>query len=455
MKPSRADRAPRAARIADFTASNLALLVPAAAAAALFFPEPFVESVPVSCIPAWLGAVMFGMGLTLSGRDFALLLKRPFDVAAGVLLQFTVMPLAAWAVARALSLPPELALGVILVGACPGGTASNVISYLAKGDVALSVTLTSCSTVLAPVLTPAIVLLFAGRSVDVNAVAMFVSILQVVLLPIGLGVAVSEFLPRAAASVRRYMPAFSAVAVTVIASGVVAANARSILYNAGVIFLAVVLHNLLGLAAGYGAAAALRMCLAKRRTLAIEVGMQNSGLAVSLAAMHFPAFEAATVPGAIFSVWHNISGALLAAWWARRSRRETPFSARQGTWGEKLAVRYLEREKGMKTVAVNVRVGRFDEIDAVMRERRNGVESVVFVEVKTRGSDALGGGIAALDGRKRRALGRAARRYMRGHPDTPFRIDLVEVIGSVGSRTEPRIYHYENAVRSAGRFPPV
>ncbi len=447
MTPPDAGVAPRAARIADFIASHLALLVLAVAAAALFFPAPFVEGVPASSIPAWLGAVMFGMGLTLRGRDFALLLKRPFDVVAGVLLQFAVMPLAAWVVARALSLPPELALGMILVGACPGGTASNVIAYLAKGDVALSVTLTSCSTVLAPVLTPALVLLFAGRSIDVNAVAMFVSILQVVLLPIGLGVAVNEFLPRAAAAVRRYMPAFSALAVAVIASGVVAANARNIRDNAGVIFLAVILHNLLGLAAGYGAAAALRMGVAKRRTLAIEVGMQNSGLAVSLATMHFNAFGMATVPGAIFSVWHNISGAVFAAWCARRSRRETPFSAKQGAWGEKLAVRYLEREKGMKTVGVNVRVGRFDEIDAVMLETRGGLESIVFVEVKTRSSDALGGGIAALDGRKRHALGRAARNYMRGRRDTPFRIDLVEVIGSVDSPSKPRIYHYENAVR--------
>lgn len=303
----------------DAVSHGMAVLVLLAGAAAMAWPGAAKSAVPASCVPWLLGAVMFGMGLSLRGRDFALVLRRPRDVAIGVAAQFICMPLIAWALSKALNLPPELALGVILVGACPGGTASNVIAYLAKGDVALSVTMTSCSTLLAPFATPAIVWLLAGESVGVDAAAMFVSIVKIVIVPVVVGVAANELLPLFAARVRRAMPAFSSVVVAVIVAGVVAAGAERIRATAGLVALVVVLHNGLGLALGWGVGRLFRMDAARRRTLAIEVGMQNSGLAVSLAAIHFASMPLAAVPGALFSVWHNVSGAVFANLCARRS----------------------------------------------------------------------------------------------------------------------------------------
>ena len=307
-----------AGKVLDALSRGMAVMVVVAAAVALKWPEEVKAALPTSYVPWLLGAVMFGMGLSLRGRDFALVLRRPRDVAIGVAAQYLCMPLLAWALSKALGLPEELALGVVLVGACPGGTASNVIAYLAKGDVALSVTMTACSTLLAPFATPAIVLLLAGKSIDVDAMAMFLSIVKIVIAPIVVGVAVNEVFASFAARIRRAMPAFSSVVVAVIVAGVVAAGAKRIRETAGLIALAVVLHNLLGMALGWGAGLLFRMDAARRRTLAIEVGMQNSGLAVSLAAMHFATMPLAAVPGALFSVWHNLSGALFAGMCAKR-----------------------------------------------------------------------------------------------------------------------------------------
>ena len=294
----------------DAVSHGMAVLVLLSGAAAMAWPGAAKSAVPASCVPWLLGAVMFGMGLSLRGRDFALVLRRPRDVAIGVAAQFICMPLIAWALSKALNLPPELALGVILVGACPGGTASNVIAYL---------TMTSCSTLLAPFATPAIVWLLAGESVGVDAAAMFVSIVKIVIVPVVVGVVANELLPLFAARVRRAMPAFSSVVVAVIVAGVVAAGAERIRATAGLVALAVVLHNGLGLALGWCVGRLFRMDAARRRTLAIEVGMQNSGLAVSLAAIHFASMPLAAVPGALFSVWHNVSGAVFANLCARRS----------------------------------------------------------------------------------------------------------------------------------------
>ncbi len=305
--------------VLDAVAGGMAVWVLLAGAVAMARPEPVKAAIPTSCVPWLLGAVMFGMGLSLRSRDFALVLGRPRDVAIGVSAQYVCMPLAAWAISKALGLPDEIALGVVLVGACPGGTASNVIAYLAKGDVALSVTMTACSTLLAPLATPAIVWLLAGESIEVDVVKMFLDIVKIVIAPVVAGVAINELLPRFAARVRRAMPAFSTVVVAVIVAGVVAASAGRIREAAALVALAVVLHNGLGMALGWGAGRLFRMDAARRRTLAIEVGMQNSGLAVSLAAMHFAAMPLAAVPGALFSVWHNLSGALFANCCARRS----------------------------------------------------------------------------------------------------------------------------------------
>ena len=207
---------------------------------------------------------------------------------------------------------------MVLVGCCPGGTASNVIAYLAKGDVALSVAMTSVSTLLAPLATPALCALCADRTVAVDAPALALSVAQVVLLPVALGVAANELLPKAVARVRAAMPVFSTAVVVVIVAAVMAVNAERVRAGWGLVVAAVVLHNLLGMAAGWGAARAFGLAAAQRRTLAVEVGMQNSGLAVSLATLHFAAYPLAAVPGALFSVWHNLSGSLYAAWCAAR-----------------------------------------------------------------------------------------------------------------------------------------
>ena len=313
---STAEKHSIAGTVLDAVSHGMAALVLLAGAAAMAWPEQTKAAIPTKCVPWLLGVVMFGMGLSLRGRDFALVLRRPRDVAA----QFLCMPLAAWAIAWALGLPDEIALGVVLVGACPGGTASNVIAYLARGDVALSVTMTACSTLLAPLATPAIVLALAGATIEVDAAAMFLSIVKIVIAPVVVGVAVNELLPRFASRIRCAMPAFSSVVVAVIVAAVVAASAARIRDSAALAALAVVLHNALGMALGWCAGRLFRMDAARRRTLAIEVGMQNSGLAVSLATVHFAAMPLAAVPGALFSVWHNVSGALFASLCARRAR---------------------------------------------------------------------------------------------------------------------------------------
>ena len=292
-----------------------------AAAVAFLAPGAVQAALPTSAVPPLLGVVMFGMGLTLKARDFLPVLTRPKDVVLGAAAQFALMPLVAVALVNALDLPEELALGVVLVGCCPGGTASNVIAYLAKGDLALSVALTSVSTLLAPLATPALCALCADRTVAVDAPALALSVAKVVLLPIAAGVAANEFLPKAVARVRAAMPVFSTLVVVVIVAAVMAANAARIRAGWGLVVAAVVLHNLLGMAAGWGVARAFGLSAARRRTLAVEVGMQNSGLAVSLATLHFAAYPLAAVPGALFSVWHNLSGSLYAAWCARREAR--------------------------------------------------------------------------------------------------------------------------------------
>ena len=263
-------------------------------------------------ISVLLGVVMFGMGLATRLEDFKVVFSRPWEIAVGCAAQFTVMPALAWALSRLFDLDEALTVGVVLVGCCPGGTASNVITYLAKGDLALSVGMTGVSTLLAPFLTPALTLLLAGRTVDVNAYGMFVNILWVVILPIVLGLAARRFFPKATDRAVRFMPTLSSVAIAVIIVLVVSANARRLLTGGATIFAVVILHNVCGLALGYLIAAALRLVEPKRRALCIEVGMQNSGLAASLAAVHFAAYPMAAVPGAIFSVWHNVSGAFVA-----------------------------------------------------------------------------------------------------------------------------------------------
>ncbi|MBP5681572.1 MAG: bile acid:sodium symporter family protein [Bacteroidales bacterium] len=290
---------------------HIAWLVLAVTGISLFVPQSFVW-ITTKAITPLLGIVMFGMGLTLKPSDFLPVLQRPRDILMGEVAQFLIMPGAAWLLCRVLHLPQELALGVILVGCCPGGTASNVICYLAKGDVALSVGMTAVSTLLAPLVTPALVLLLAGEHVEVNVGAMFWSIVQVVILPIIAGFAVSHWLGRRTQAVLPLLPMVSTLAVALIIGIIVAHNADNIRACSLLVAVAVILHNLLGLGAGYLLSILFGLGKPQRAAIAIEVGMQNSGLATSLAAVHFALYPMATVPGAIFSVWHNFSGSIVA-----------------------------------------------------------------------------------------------------------------------------------------------
>lgn len=294
----------------------MGMLVLLAAVLAFLMPDSLSHIRPTVINPL-LGIIMFGMGLTLSLEDFRIVFSRPRDVIIGCLAQFSVMPLIAWILAQSFSLDEALTVGVILVGCCPGGTASNVITYLAKGDLALSVGMTGVSTLLAPVLTPLLVWLLAGKTVDVDVVAMFLSILWVVIMPIIIGLIVKYFWPLLTDRAIVYLPALSSLVIAAIVMIVFAANAHKLLTGGLIIVLVVMLHNIFGLSIGYLIGRALHLPSDKRKAISVEVGMQNSGLASSLATLHFAVYPMATIPGAIFSVWHNISGAIIARFYAR------------------------------------------------------------------------------------------------------------------------------------------
>lgn len=263
-----------------------------------------------------LGVIMFAMGLTLTPPDFLLVAKRPLPILIGVIAQYVIMPLAGWGIATVLGLPPELAVGVILVGCAPGGTSSNVVTYLAKGDVALSVTMTSISTLLAPILTPLLALWLAGQRMDVDGGAMALSIVKVVLIPVLAGLLLRFLLPGPVTKVLPALPWLSVAGITGVVMAVVAGSADKIASAAAIIMLAVVIHNAIGYGLGYGLALVTGQREAACRATAVEVGMQNSGLAATLAATFVSPLAA--LPAAIFSVWHNLSGALLAAFFRRR-----------------------------------------------------------------------------------------------------------------------------------------
>lgn len=298
-------------QISNFFGKYMAIIVLIVAAVSLFFPKT-VSFIKTSYVNYLLMIVMFGMGLTLKLEDFKVVFTRPKDIIIGAIAQFNIMPLLAFLLSIAFKLPPELAVGVILVGTCPGGTSSNVMTYLAKGDVALSVGMTSVSTILAPFATPLLTLLYAGQKVDVNAVSMFISIVQVVILPIALGFIINKFLYKFTNSIKEILPLISVLAIVAIVAAVVSANSQRLMQVGYLVIIVVVLHNSLGYLLGYMLAKLFRLNNAKCKAVSIEVGMQNSGLATSLAATHFASMALATVPGAIFSVWHNISGSIVA-----------------------------------------------------------------------------------------------------------------------------------------------
>ncbi|MCU1573031.1 MAG: bile acid:sodium symporter family protein [Micrococcaceae bacterium] len=308
--------APAAAqeRTARLAVTIFPLIVLAAAFIGFLLPGSVKPAAPA--VPYLLGIIMFCMGLTLTPPDFTAVARRPWAVALGIVAHYVIMPGAGWLIAVGLHLEPELAAGVILVGCAPSGTASNVMAFLAKGDVALSVAVATVSTLIAPVVTPLLVLFLAGSFLDIDAGSMFGDIVKTVLLPVIAGLLARLFLRRVVAALLPVLPWVSALVIAVIVAVVVGGSASKIVAAGGIVFLAVVLHNGFGLGLGYLAGKAGRLDNRARRALAFEVGMQNSGLAATLATAHFSPLAA--LPSAVFSVWHNISGAIVAAWLARK-----------------------------------------------------------------------------------------------------------------------------------------
>ena len=298
-------------RVSELIGKYMAWIVLVIAALALFLPGTCLW-IQTKWVNYLLMVVMFGMGLTMKLSDFAVVFSRPRDVLIGCTAQFVVMPLLAFALGKIFGLGDELLVGVVLVGTCPGGTSSNVITYLSKGDTALSVGMTSINTMLAPFLTPALTWLYLRTSVSVDLKAMFLSIIQVVVVPIGLGLLINRLFGKQTRKITDVLPLISVTAICLIVAAVVSHNSEKILSTGLVIFAVVILHNLLGYLCGYLVGVLFRMDLPRKKAVAIEIGMQNSGLATTLAGSAFPNLSMATVPGAIFSVWHNISGAILA-----------------------------------------------------------------------------------------------------------------------------------------------
>ncbi|MEW5798943.1 MAG: bile acid:sodium symporter family protein [Bacteroidota bacterium] len=282
----------------------------------LTFPSAFIWF--RDYITLGLGAIMLGMGMTLTIDDFAQVFKRLHAVAVGISAQFLIMPTLAFLLIKIFQLDPALSVGIIVVGSCPGGTASNLIAYLAKADVALSVTLTSITTLLAVFLTPLFIWLFAGTYVAVDALGLFLTILQVIAVPVITGVAINRYAAKMSHRITPYFAPLSVLIIILIVSCIVGLNRSLILQSGIVVIAAVVLHNGLGYLIGYWSARKFRLTEKECRTIAIEVGMQNSGLGAALAVKHF-ADSAVALPSAIFSIWHNISGPALASWWRRRS----------------------------------------------------------------------------------------------------------------------------------------
>lgn len=293
------------------------VLVIMGAMAGYFSPQHFLPF--LKYLVPLLMIIMFGMGMTLKVRDFYFVFRYPKPVIIGVIAQYIIMPVLAWGIAKMLHFDADIALGFILLGACPGGTASNVITFLARGDVALSVAMTSVSTLLSPIFTPVIAFVLASQWIEINAGAMFIGILKIVIVPVCFGILLNSFLEKYVKKFRIFLPAISMVAIILIVAAIIAKNSGQDLQMWGLIIVGVALHNGLGLILGYFSGKFLGLSENQRRTVAIEVGMQNSGLATALAKDYS---ANASLPGAIFSVWHNITGPMLASYWSRKKKSD-------------------------------------------------------------------------------------------------------------------------------------
>jgi BASS family bile acid:Na+ symporter len=289
------------------------IFVAAVAVFTYFFPNTFAW-VKGNAQTSILGFIMLTMGLTLSKEDFLILISRPIDMLIVVTTQYLLMPLIAWTISKTFNLPHPIAIGLLLVGCCPGGVSSNIMSFLCKGDVAFSVGMTTVTTLLAPIMTPILMLYLAGENIDVDAIGMFKSILIVTILPIALGLGLNAALNKSTRfnEIKKTLPGVAVIGLACIVGGVVSAHGQKIVTSAFIIFAAVFLHNTLGYILGYTTGLLAKFSSSKCRTVSIEVGMQNAGLATVLSAKHFPAMPEAAIASAVSCVWHSISGALLA-----------------------------------------------------------------------------------------------------------------------------------------------
>jgi BASS family bile acid:Na+ symporter len=307
------------AKIAQTITKLFPLWVIVISVIAFYYPSLFRPY--VKAIPYLLSIVMLSMGLTMSFDDFRLVFSRPKDVFWGIFLRFLIMPLVAVAVAKTVGLSPELAAGLILVGCCPSGVSSNVMTFLAKGDTALSVTVSSANTIVATLATPYIFLLLAGKLVPINAEALLWDIVFTVLIAVVLGMIINSFFAKFVDRIRPAVPLVSVLGVMALIALLVAVNAARFASVAVIAFIAVVLHNGFGLLLGFfGALKVARMSVDKSKAIAFEIGIENSGLALALAMAHLDPIAA--IPAGIFAVWHNLTGAALASYWGSKAAKE-------------------------------------------------------------------------------------------------------------------------------------
>ncbi|WP_028574692.1 bile acid:sodium symporter family protein [Desulfonatronovibrio hydrogenovorans] len=301
-------------RLSSLALKWLAVFVTGAALLGAWQPEFF--SFFTGHVPLLLAIIIFGMGATLTLPDFGRVLKHPGKIFFAALLQYTIMPVGAWGIAVLFSLPPELAVGLVLLGSCPGGTASNVITYLARGDVALSVTMTAFSTMLAPLVTPLLVWSLAGHWLEIPVAGLFRSILTIVILPIALGLACRSLFPRTIQAGINILPIISMLAICLIVGAITGQHAREFFRISLMGAAAILAHNVLGLGLAWTMGWWAGFKRPQLKALTLEVGMQNSGLAATLALAHI--HPLATLPGVLASVWQNITGPVLASFWTSK-----------------------------------------------------------------------------------------------------------------------------------------
>lgn len=303
-------------RIFKFIEKYYFIIILLSVAVSLVFPNSFQWVLSnyggVNILNLLLSIVLFTMGTTLKVEDFTNVFKKPKEISVGIATQYIAMPLIALALAKIFSLNEALTVGLILVGTVPGGTASDVITFLSKGDVALSVSLTAVSTVIAPIITPLITLILIGNQIHFNPVDMFLSIIEIVIIPIMIGLILNSKFPDFCERLKVYLPALSAIVICLIVAGVIGANKQAILTSSSIIILVIMMQYFIAMILGFGVGYLAGMDRKQIVTVAIELAFQNSGLSTGLAKAHFPNLAQATVPGALYSVWQNFAGSILA-----------------------------------------------------------------------------------------------------------------------------------------------